>query len=57
MNAVLIGILIGIVVYSVMKSSFGFLMLIPLVIAYKLINNSKYDSKELEQLLKDRNLK
>lgn len=57
MKAVLIGILIGIVVYSVMKSSFGFLMLIPLVIAYKLINNSKYDSKELEQLLKDRNLK
>lgn len=56
-NAILIGFMIGIVCYSIVKSSLGFLTLIPLFIAYKLINNSKYDSKELETILKERNLK
>ena len=56
-NAVLIGFLIGIVFYSIMKNSLGFLTLIPLFFAYKLINNSKYNNKELENLLKERNLK
>lgn len=56
-NAVLIGILIGIVFYSIMKNSFGFLTLIPLFFAYKLVNNSKYDTKELENLLRERSLK
>lgn len=56
-NAVLIGFLIGIVFYSVMKNSLGFLTLIPLFFAYKLINNSKYNHKELEDLLKERNSK
>lgn len=56
-NAALIGFLIGIIFYSVMKNSLGFLTLIPLFLAYKLINNSKYDNKELENLLKERNLK
>ena len=57
MNAGLIGFLIGIVIYSVVKSSWGFLTLIPLFLAYKLINNSKHDTKELEILLKQRNLR
>ncbi len=56
-NAVLIGFLIGIVFYSVIKNSWGFLTLIPLFLAYKLINNSKYNNKELDDLLKERNLK
>lgn len=56
-DAVLIGFLIGVVFYSIIKSSFGFLMLIPLFLAYKLINKPKYDNKELEALLKERNLK
>lgn len=56
-NAVLIGFLVGIVFYSVIKNSWGFFTLIPLFLAYKLINNSKYDNKELEALLKERNLK
>ena len=56
-NAVLIGFLIGIVVYSIVKNSLGFLTLIPLFFAYKLLNKSKHDSKELENLLKERNLK
>lgn len=57
MNALFIGVLIGIVFYSVVKNSFGFLTLIPLFIAYKLINSSKVDRQALENLLKERNLK
>lgn len=57
-NAVLIGFLLGIVFYSIVKNSLGFLTLIPLFLAYKLINNkSKYSNQELENLLKERNLK
>ena len=56
LNAVLIGVMIGVVVYSVVKNSWGFLTLIPLFFAYKLFNGSKKD-KALEQLLKERNLK
>ncbi|MBT8182859.1 MAG: FUSC family protein [Eudoraea sp.] len=55
--ALLIGFLIGIVIYSVAKNSLGFFTLIPLFFAYKLIKNSKYDNKELENILKERNLK
>ncbi|WP_264535172.1 FUSC family protein [Flavobacterium sp. N1736] len=56
-NALLIGFLIGIVFYSFLKSALGLLTLIPLFFAYKLINNSKYKNKELEDLLKERGLK
>ena len=56
-NALLIGFLIGIVCYSIMKNSLGFFTLIPLFFAYKLINKSKHNSQELENLLKERNLK
>jgi type IV secretory pathway VirB3-like protein len=56
-NAVLIGFLIGIVFYSIVKNTWGFVTLIPLYFAYKLINNSKHDTKELENILKERNLK
>lgn len=56
-NAILIGFLIGIVFFSIMKSSLGVLTLIPLFFVYKLANNSKYDNKELENLLKERGLK
>ncbi|WP_316826304.1 hypothetical protein [Pedobacter miscanthi] len=56
-NAVLIGFSLGVIFYSVMKNTFGFLTLIPLFFAYKLANNSKYKNKELEALLKERNLK
>ena len=55
-NAVLIGLMIGIVIYSIAKNSVGFLTLIPLFFAYKLFNNSK-NNKTLEKLLKERNLK
>lgn len=57
MNAVLIGFLAGIIFYSVIKNSWGFLTLIPLFLAYKLINKSNANKKELEDLLKARDLK
>jgi len=56
-NAVLIGFMMGVVFYSVVKNSFGFLTLIPLFLAYKLINKSKHNNRELKNLLKERNLK
>ncbi|MGQ7854348.1 hypothetical protein ACUN24_08875 [Pedobacter sp. WC2501] len=56
-NAILIGFLAGVIFYSVMKNSLGFLTIIPLFFIYKLANNSKYDHKELENLLKERGLK
>lgn len=56
-NAALIGFLIGIVFYSIIKNTWGFLTLIPLFLAYKLANSSSYNAKELENLLKERNLK
>jgi hypothetical protein len=55
-NAFFIGFLIGIVVFSVVKNSYGMLTLIPLYIIYKLVKESKRD-KALEELLKERNLK
>jgi hypothetical protein len=56
MNAVFIGVLIGIIIYSMVKNSLGFLTLFPLFLIYKLLKNSK-KSKALEKLLKERNLK
>jgi hypothetical protein len=55
-NAFLIGLFIGIVIYSIVKNSWGFFTLIPLFFVYKLTKNSKKD-KVLEKLLRDRNLK
>jgi len=57
-NAFIIGFLLGIVIFSVIKSTFGFLMLIPLYFVYKLVNDSKTKrSKALNELLRERNLK
>ena len=57
-NAGFIGFLIGIVFYSVFKNGFGFFLLIPLFLIYKLINRKpKYNKQELERILRERNLK
>lgn len=57
-NALFIGFLIGIIFYSVVKSSWGMLTLIPLYFIYKMINDPKNKrSKDLQELLKERNLK
>ena len=54
-NATLTGFLIGIIIWSVAKNTWGLLTLIPLFLIYELVNNSKHD-KDLEELLKERNL-
>ncbi|PKP07830.1 MAG: FUSC family protein [Bacteroidetes bacterium HGW-Bacteroidetes-3] len=54
-NAVLIGVMIGIVIYSIVKNSLGFFTLIPLYFAFRFFNNSK-EKAALEKLLKERNL-
>ena len=56
-DAVFIGFLVGVVFYSVISKSFGFLMLLPIYLAYKLINKPKYKKGELETVLRERNLK
>ena len=55
-NALLIGFLIGIIIYSILKNTIGLFTLIPLFFAYKILNNPKND-EALEKLLKKRNLK
>ncbi len=55
-NATMIGFMVGIIIYSTVKNSLGFFTLIPLFFVYKLINSSK-KNKDLEELLKERNLK
>ncbi len=56
-NAVFIGFLFGIVLYSVFNNSFGFLMIIPLYMIHRLVNDPKNKRlKELEAVLKQRKL-
>lgn len=55
-HAGLIGFMIGVIIYSVVKNSWGFLTLIPLFFVYKLLNKPKRN-KALKKLLKERNLK
>ena len=54
-NAVLIGVMMGVIIFSIWKSTIGLFTLIPLIFAYKLFNYSKND-KALKELLKERNL-
>ncbi len=44
-NAILIGFLIGIIIYSVAVNNFGFFTLILLFVIYKMVNNSKKKTK------------
>ena len=56
-NALFIGFLAGIILYSIAKNSWGMLTLIPLYLFYKMVNDPKNKrSKALEELLKERNL-
>ena len=59
LNATLIGIMIGVVIYSVAKNSVGFFTLFPLFFIYKIVNNPENNEKNatLNKLLKERNLK
>lgn len=50
-NTLLIGVMIGIIIFSVLKSSLGFFTLIPLYFIYKMVNNSMSNIKS-ERILK-----
>ena len=54
--ALLIGFLIGIIIYSVVKNSLGFFTLIPLYFIYKIFSGSG-NHDDLKKELKERNLK
>jgi len=54
-HALVIGIMVGVVAYSIIKNTWGLLTLIPLFFIYKLTRNSN-KNKELNKLLKERNL-
>lgn len=57
-GATLIGVLIGILIYSITADNFSFFFGIILLYAvYKLANKDKYKKTEIESLLKKRNLK
>ena len=55
-SAVFIGAMIGIIIFSILKNSLGFLTLIPLYFIYKGFNNSN-NNKDLDKLLKEKYLK
>jgi hypothetical protein len=54
-DAVLIGFMAGIIIYSAVMNTLGFLTLIPLFFIYLLLNKSK-KHKAILKLLKERNL-
>jgi hypothetical protein len=57
-NALLIGFLAGIILYSVAQNTWGFLTLIPLYFIHKFVNDPKnIRMTVLDKLLKERNLK
>lgn len=57
-DATLIGVLIGILIYSITAGNFSYFFgIIILYAVYKLANKDKYKKSEIESLLKERNLK
>ena len=59
-DATIIGITIGIVIYSAVKNGFDFFTFFPLIVAFIIVRNStnnKILEKELLKELKSRNLK
>lgn len=53
--ALLIGFLVGVIIFSVIKSTWGFFTLIPLFFIYRLIKTPD-NRKALKEVLKERNL-
>ncbi|WAC02927.1 FUSC family protein [Lacinutrix neustonica] len=57
-DATLIGVLIGILIYSITAGNFSYFFGIILLYAvYKLSNKNEYKKSEIDSLLKERNLK
>jgi hypothetical protein len=55
-NAILIGFLIGIIIYSILVNSVGLFTLIPLYFIYKLVKKSKRNTA-IEKIMEERNIK
>lgn len=55
-SAFAIGLMIGIIVYSVLVNSYGFFTLIPLYFIYKMVKGAK-NKDALKAILKDRGIK
>ncbi len=55
LHALVIGIMFGVVLYSIFKNTWGLVTLIPLFFIYKLTRKSEHN-EELKKLLKERNL-
>ena len=55
-HAFMIGFLFAIIIYSVVKNSWGFVSLIPLYLIYHLSRKPLHDT-DLKKVLKERNLK
>ncbi|WP_264530288.1 hypothetical protein [Flavobacterium sp. N502540] len=59
-DAAIIGLTIGIAIYSVVQKGFGFFTFFPLIIGYLIIKNSKNNEilyREMEKELESRNSK
>lgn len=57
MNALILGVLIGIAIFSTVKNGLGLLTFIPLVFAFFAANKWKKKNQALEKELNSRNLK
>ena len=57
-HALLIGSMIGVVIFSVASNSWGFFTLIPLFLAFRVFHNPKNNeaNQVLKEVLKERNL-
>jgi riboflavin transporter FmnP len=55
-HALVIGFMVGVIIYSVVESTWGLFTLIPLYFIHKLLKNSGQDAA-VKRLLKERNLK
>ncbi|MGQ8364479.1 hypothetical protein [Glaciecola sp. 1036] len=56
-DAVIVGFLFGVIIYSIMVQSFSLLTLIPLYVMFKFINKPKFDKKVFEEEITKRNLR
>lgn len=56
LSALTIGIMIGVIAWSIWKNTVGLFTLIPLFFIWKIVNGSK-NNEALEELLKERGLK
>jgi hypothetical protein len=57
-NALFIGFLAGVIVFSIFKNSWGMLTLIPLYFIYKMVNDPRNKkAEEIQRNLKERKLK